>query len=228
MKRSNPNLSIEVDRRETTGVDKAGGISTGTSLSEGSVSESCPAQRMQKDENYKRVMRIAAGSAMAANCEPCLNMVIPNLIEVGVPDADIRRAVEIGQYVKDRKSDIMKEAADILAGTNFLDKDVPEECASNEMELLRGDNMSMLIAVGAAVAGNCESCLNTVITELKKAGATDEEIRGAVDIGLTVKERPAAIVKETADKLTSAHLLGNPVIEDDPLGEKKRAAGNCG
>ena len=60
MKGSNPNLSIEGDRSETTGVEKAAGISTGTTLSEGSVSESCPAQRMKKDENYKRVMRIAS------------------------------------------------------------------------------------------------------------------------------------------------------------------------
>jgi len=107
----------------------------------------CPAQRMKKDENYKRVMLVAAGSAMAANCEPCLNMVVPNLLETGVPDSEIRRAVEIGQYVKDRKSDIMKEAADILTGTNFLDKEVPEGCTLAEMELVRVDKMSMLITV---------------------------------------------------------------------------------
>jgi AhpD family alkylhydroperoxidase len=157
---------------------------------------------MKKDENYKRIMLVAAGSAMAASCEPCLNMVIPNLIEVGVPDAEIRRAVEIGQYVKDRQANIMKEAADVLAGTSFLDEEVPEECVQDEMETLERDKMSMLIAVGAAVAGNCEPCLNTAVRELRNAGATVEEIRGAVEIGQTVKERPAGIMKETADKLT--------------------------
>ena len=119
----------------------------------------CPAEKMQKDENYKRIMLVAAGSAMAASCEPCLNMVIPNLIEVGVPDTEIRRAVEIGQYVKDREADIMKEAADVLAGTSFLDKEIPEQCAQDEMETLKADKTSMLIALGAAVAGNCDSCL---------------------------------------------------------------------
>ena len=163
----------------------------------------CPAEKMKKDENYERVMLVAAGSAMAAGCEPCLNMVIPNLIEVGVPDAEIRRAVEIGQYVKDRQADIMKEAADVLAGTGFLDEEVPEECVQDAMEILELDKNGMLIAVGAAVAGNCESCLNTAVRELKLAGATAEEIRGAVEIGQTVKERPAGIVKETADKLTA-------------------------
>jgi AhpD family alkylhydroperoxidase len=162
----------------------------------------CPAEKMEKDESYKRIMLVAAGSAMAASCEPCLNMVIPNLIEVGVPDAAIRRAVEIGQYVKDRQADIMKEAADVLAGTSFLDKEVPEACIQDEMETLEADKTSMLIAVGAAVAGNCESCLSTAVRALKNAGATAEEIRGAVDIGQTVKERPAGIIRESADKLT--------------------------
>ena len=64
-------------------------------------------------------MLIAAGSAMAANCEPCLNRVIPELIETGVTEEDIRRALEIGQFVKDQKADVMKEAADLLAGTNL-------------------------------------------------------------------------------------------------------------
>ena len=162
----------------------------------------CPAAKMQKDENYKRIMLVAAGSAMAASCEPCLNIVIPNLIEVGVPDTEIRRAVEIGQYVKDREADVMKEAADVLAGTRFLDAEIPEQCAQDAMETLKANKTSMLIALGAAVAGNCDSCLNTVVRELKEAGVTNEEIRGAVEIGLTVKEKPAAIVKETADRLT--------------------------
>jgi AhpD family alkylhydroperoxidase len=162
----------------------------------------CPAERMKKDENYKRVMLIAAGSAMAASCEPCLNMVIPNLMEVGASEAEIRGAVEIGQYVKDREADLMKEAADILAGTSFLGREIPEECGPGAMEALKTSRINMLIAVGAAVAGNCASCLTTVVGELKEAGATEEEIRGAVTIGLTVKERPAGLIKETAAKLT--------------------------
>jgi AhpD family alkylhydroperoxidase len=201
MTTSNPDSSVEVAGRKATHLKEADGTPTGTSLSEEPVSQGCPAERMKKDENYKRVMLIAAGSAMAASCEPCLNMVIPNLIEVGVPEVEIRRAVEIGQYVKDREADKMREAADILAGTSFMDKEVPEECTQDEMEPIKVDKMRMLIAVGAAVAGNCESCLNSIVPELKKAGATDEEIRGAVDIGQTVKERPAAIMKEAAAKL---------------------------
>ena len=39
---------------------------------------------------------------MAANCEPCLEKAVQGLVETRVDDRDIRRAVEIGQAVKDR------------------------------------------------------------------------------------------------------------------------------
>lgn len=72
--------------------------------------------------DYKVSLLIAAGAAMAANCEPCLNKVVPDLIEAGVAEADIRKAVELGQFVKDKPAAIMKEAADALTGTNMSER----------------------------------------------------------------------------------------------------------
>jgi hypothetical protein len=79
----------------------------------------CPAEQLEPGYAYNVTMLIGAGAAMAANCEWCFNQAVPNLIEAGVADADIRRAVEIGQLVKDRASAVMKEAADLMAGTQF-------------------------------------------------------------------------------------------------------------
>jgi alkylhydroperoxidase/carboxymuconolactone decarboxylase family protein YurZ len=69
--------------------------------------------------DYKVTMLIAAGAAMAANCEMCLNKIVPDLLEAGVAETDIRRAVEIGQFVKDKPATMMKEAADTLTGTSL-------------------------------------------------------------------------------------------------------------
>ncbi len=93
---------------------------TGSQLADAPSNKPCPMQGMPRDESYKETMLIAAGSAMAAGCEPCLNQAIPGLIEAGVAEPDIRRAVEIGQSVKDIAADNMKEAADVLAGTELL------------------------------------------------------------------------------------------------------------
>lgn len=82
----------------------------------------------------KVTLLIAAGAAMAANCEPCLNKVVPDLFEAGVSDADIRRAVEIGQFVKDKPASIMKEAADVLTGTNMASNiSTMEGCPAEKM-----------------------------------------------------------------------------------------------
>ena len=87
---------------------------------------------MRRDPIYAVMMLIGAGSAMAANCEPCLNKVSPDLIDAGVADEDIRRALEIGQSVKDQKADEMKEAADILAGTALSERSAVDRLTTTE------------------------------------------------------------------------------------------------
>jgi len=84
--------------------------------------------------DFKVTMLIAAGAAMAANCEPCLNKVVPDLIEAGVAEADIRKAVEIGQFVKDKPAAIMKEAADALTGSHLSDLQNPDGCPAERLK----------------------------------------------------------------------------------------------
>jgi hypothetical protein len=84
--------------------------------------------------DYKVTMLIAAGAAMAANCEPCLNKVVPDLIEAGVAEADIRKAVEIGQFVKDKPAAIMKEAADALTGSHLSEPNKSEGCPTDRLK----------------------------------------------------------------------------------------------
>jgi hypothetical protein len=84
--------------------------------------------------DYKVTMLIAAGAAMAANCEPCLNKVVPDLMAAGVTEADIRKAVEIGQFVKDKPAAIMKEAADALTGSHLSDPYQSEGCPAEELK----------------------------------------------------------------------------------------------
>ena len=88
--------------------------------------------------NDKVTMLIAAGAAMAANCEPCLNKIVPDLIEAGVAEADIQKAVEIGQFVKDKPAAIMKEAADALTGTHLSELDKSGGCPSDNMKAASG------------------------------------------------------------------------------------------
>ena len=94
--------------------------------------------RVPKDDtdivDYKVTMLIAAGAAMAANCEPCLNKIVPDLLEAGVAEADIRRAVEIGQFVKDKPAAVMKEAADLLTGSRLSKRRASGGCPAEAMK----------------------------------------------------------------------------------------------
>ena len=98
------------------------------------ITELQTAKEIPQIVDYKVTMLIAAGAAMAANCEPCLNRVVPDLIEAGVAEADIRKAVEIGQFVKDKPAAIMKEAADALTGTHMSDPHKSEGCPTEALK----------------------------------------------------------------------------------------------
>jgi len=98
------------------------------------ITELQTAKEIPQIVDYKVTMLIAAGAAMAANCEPCLNKVVPDLIEAGVAEADIRKAVEIGQFVKDKPAAIMKEAADALTGTHMSDPHKSEGCPAEALK----------------------------------------------------------------------------------------------
>lgn len=84
--------------------------------------------------DHKVTLLIAAGAAMAANCEACINKIVPELREAGVAEADIRRAVEIGQFVKDKPAGRMKNLADKLTGTRLAKGPVLEECPADKMK----------------------------------------------------------------------------------------------
>ena len=156
--------------------------------------------------DYKVTMLIAAGAAMAANCEPCINKIVPDLIEAGVAEKEIQNAVKMGQFVKDKPAALMKEAADALTGTHMSDEPAPEVCPADTMQRDPNFKLTMLIAAGAAMAANCVSCLNKVVPVLIEAGVAKADIRRAVEIGQFVKDKPADIMKETADALTGSRL----------------------
>ena len=98
------------------------------------ISKLQSAKQVSEIVDFKVTMLIAAGAAMAANCEPCLNKVVPDLIAAGVAEADIRRAVEIGQFVKDKPAAIMKEAADALTGSQLAEPHQSEGCPAEMLK----------------------------------------------------------------------------------------------
>ena len=82
------------------------------------------------------------------------------------------------------------------------------------------EKVRLLIAAGAAMAANCEPCLNKIIPGLRAAGVNERDIRAAVGVGQYVKDQPAALMKQLADELTGSHLAQAPASGCCPLGEE--------
>ena len=101
---------------------------------ETSPSRTFTREKGQSIINYEVTLLIAAVAAMAANCEPCLNKIVPDLIEAGIIEKDIQRAVEIGQFVKDKPASLMKEAADALTGTHLSEGLGENGCPAEKMK----------------------------------------------------------------------------------------------
>ena len=80
-----------------------------------------------------------------------------------------------------------------------------------EMQRLFTPAVKELVALGAALACNCEPCLRYHYREAKKLGIGDEDIQSAFDMAAAVKQTPARNAQALADKLLSR---GETKIED--------------
>lgn len=71
-----------------------------------------------------------------------------------------------------------------------------------------------LIAIGAALAANCEPCLRYHVRRGAEVGCTPEAMRRAVEIAQGVKETPARLLASLADRLLGSSL--GPQRGDSP------------
>jgi AhpD family alkylhydroperoxidase len=58
-----------------------------------------------------------------------------------------------------------------------------------------------LVAIGAAIAANCEPCLKFHYDKARKLGVSAQDMHSAVSVALAVKETPARAMVDLAGKL---------------------------
>jgi AhpD family alkylhydroperoxidase len=63
-----------------------------------------------------------------------------------------------------------------------------------------------LIAIGAALAANCEPCLRYHVRRGAEVGCTRDQMRRAVEIAQGVKATPARLLARLADRLLGSAL----------------------
>jgi AhpD family alkylhydroperoxidase len=88
-----------------------------------------------------------------------------------------------------------------------------------------------LVAIGAAIAANCEPCLKHHYHEAQQLGVSKADMARAAKTGAGVKDSPHQAILRLADRLTGAGL-GNPADASDPCcgsqnAGEPRADGKC-
>jgi arsenite methyltransferase len=72
-----------------------------------------------------------------------------------------------------------------------------------------------LVAIGAAIAANCEPCLKYHYHEAQQLGVSKADMARAVETGIKVKDSPHQAILRLADRLTGAGL-SQPADASDP------------
>jgi len=88
-------------------------------------------------------------------------------------------------------------------------------CESTAPSVFTGQ-VAELVAIGAAIASNCEPCFKYHYDRARKLGVSDLDMRHAVDLAQRVKDTPASAMLNVAER-----YLG-PATQ-----ETKAAASSC-
>ncbi len=70
------------------------------------------------------------------------------------------------------------------------------------------EQVAELVAIGAAIAANCEPCFKYHYDQAKKLGVSERDMRYAVDLAQKVKDTPARAILKQAER-----YLGNATQE---------------
>ena len=81
-----------------------------------------------------------------------------------------------------------------------------------------------LVAIGAAIAANCEPCLKYHYREAQKLGVSKSDMARAVEMGAKVKDSPHQAILKLAHRLTGSTLT-IPITQADPCCGAQEVAG---
>lgn len=75
------------------------------------------------------------------------------------------------------------------------------------------DAVAELVAIGAAIASNCEPCFKYHFQQAKKLGVSREDMMRAVKTAQSVKETPAKAMLQLAHRYLEGDPAGLPVVQ---------------
>lgn len=159
----------------------------------------------------KQKQLIGIGAAVAVGCPPCTLTFANGARSAGACDRSIRFAVESGLAAREG-------AGQEISGFASATLSHPELDAA-----FRGARVALdaLIGVAAAIAGNTPSRVRPALERARSEGATEQELRVAVEVGRTARrgaerETDAALMGALGDAEGSVCCSGSPASAVEP------------
>lgn len=78
------------------------------------------------------------------------------------------------------------------------------QCKEAAVNSLFTPQVAELVAIGAAIAANCEPCFKYHYDQARKLGVTELDMRYAVDLAQKVKDTPARAMLSLAERYLGA------------------------
>ena len=120
---------------------------------------------------------------------------------VDATDGDGLPVVVIDGLVVSQQEYPTRERLAELAGlAGHAATDTVQPAAGESMPVF-DERIAELVAIGAAVAANCEPCLKYHHRKAAELGIAEEDMVQAVDVALGVKRRPAKMMAQPAQRL---------------------------
>lgn len=85
--------------------------------------------------------------------------------------------------------------------------------AGESVPSMYSDAVAELVAIGAAIAANCEPCFKYHFQQAKKLGVSREDMMRAVQTAQSVKEIPAKAILQLAQRFLEGHPAALPVVQ---------------
>lgn len=149
---------------------------------------------------------VAVGTSIAAGCQPCTAHHFKAARAAGASEEEIRQAVDGALCVRNSATKIMTRLAEKHLGNGHA---AEEPCCSEKP--LTGE----LVSVGAALAVNCTTSLETHLRAARAAGATDRQIQTALGIARAVKKVAGQKVEAVAEAAATDAAEGSESCTDD-------------
>ncbi|MCI4674073.1 carboxymuconolactone decarboxylase family protein [Candidatus Mycolicibacterium alkanivorans] len=149
----------------------------------------------QKDKEL-----VAVGASIGALCRPCLDHHIPAGRDAGLTEAELARAVEVGEATHRSAVELLSRRGRELLHTTATRPGGP-------VQLEPTSRQDELVALGASIGANCHPLLEQHIAGAHQQGLTASQVRSAIKMAEFVQQHAAEV---TAGKAAAAIEAAEP------------------